>query len=106
MREVMLEFLKELYGDDIKSYKEFKTHIEMETNDIPLTLSYHLLTERVVEYANSKDLYIRMVKLKTCCVVDVLGTDFKLIDSVFGDTIHKTVSDIGASIFKGLIKNG
>ena len=105
MKDIILEFLHELYGSDIKSYKEFKTHIEMETDNIPLTLSNHLLTDKVIEYAMTKDLYLRMVKLKASCVVDILGKDFKLIKSVFGDNIDKTVLEIGTSIFKGVIKN-
>ena len=105
MKDILLEFLQELYGSDIKSYKEFKTHIEMETKNIPLTISKHLLTDKVIDYVLTKDLYLRLVKLKASCVVDILGKDFKLIDSVFGDNIDKIVLDMGASIFKGVIKN-
>ena len=105
MKAIMLEFLQELYGSDIKSYKEFNTHIEMETSSIPLTLSKHILTNKVIEYAMSKDLFLRTVKLKASCVVDILGKDFKPINSVFGDNIDRTILEIGTSIFKGLIKN-
>lgn len=99
----ILELMKEvLETPDLESFKEFPTHYNLSfPMSEDLTMSKTTFQSRIVDYCNEKDYFLRSVKLRTCCVVDVLDCGFEVKDSLMDTDMTKNFIFAGINVMKG-----